>query len=279
MKIFSPAKVNLHLRILGKRADGYHDIQSLMHRIDLGDELEIEPGERGIEVITSGAGEEIPQERNLVWRAARSWTQAAGKEVSVRFRLQKRIPMAAGLGGGSSNAAAALTGLNEMYGARFTREELIGLGARIGADIPFFIFERAAWAGGIGEKLTPVTFDFPLSLLLAVPPFPISTAWAYEAYDRLELPARKPAEISSRYGSLDDLRPLLENDLEEVALRRYPEMAAMKETLLARGARGALMSGSGSSMFGLFGSREEAEEARRRISWPAGWKTYVARGI
>ncbi len=277
MNFFSPAKINLHLKILEKRADGYHEIQSLMHRIDLADEMEIEPGGRGIEVATDG--EEIRQENNLAWRAARIWAQAAGKNPSVRIRLKKKIPVGAGLGGGSSNAASALMALNEIYRTGLSREQLMALGVQIGADVPFFIFERPALARGIGEKLAPVEFAFPLWFLLAIPPFPISTPWAYGAYDRLEIPPEKPPDIAPAYARADDLRPVLQNDLERVAFARYPEMPGMKEALLGSGAWGALMSGSGSAMFGVFRNREEAETAQRTLPLPAGWKMMVSRGI
>jgi len=278
MKFFSPAKVNLYLEVLSKRPDGYHEIQTLMQRVDLSDEVEIDLGGRGIRLVSEGG--EVPEGMdNLACRAARIFCEEFGMRGDLRIRLKKKIPVAAGLGGGSSNAAAVLMGLNELLPAGGDGERLMALGARIGADVPFFIFQKPALARGIGEKLTAVNLPGPLWFLLLVPPFRISTAWAYQAYDRLSGQKKEPMRIKDSYGELADLLPVMKNDLEAAALTRHPQIARMKEELLTQGARGALMSGSGPVTFGLFPTREDAERAEKGLTLPAGWKTVISRGI
>jgi 4-diphosphocytidyl-2-C-methyl-D-erythritol kinase len=278
MKFLSPAKINLCLEILGRRPDGYHEIQSIMSRIDLQDEIELLPEGRGIALVT--AGEEVPDGKdNLVCRAARAFFQEIGEEKGLRIRLEKRIPVAAGLGGGSSTAATVLLGLNELFHAGMSRECLIGLGAKIGADVPFFIFGGRELARGIGEKLTAVRLPPSFGLVLLVPPFRISTVWSYGAYDQLPPAEKRVQELKASYPHLNDLASVLRNDLEIVASVRYPEIPRMKGALLAQGAEGALMSGSGPVVYGLFPSKPEAVQAGRRIGVPAGWKALVAKGI
>jgi len=278
MKFRSPAKVNLYLEVLSKRPDGYHEIQTLMQRVDLSDELEIDLGGRGIRLVSEGA--EVPEGMdNLACRAARIFCEEFGIRGDLRIRLKKKIPVAAGLGGGSSNAATVLMGLNELLQAGGEGERLMSLGAKIGADVPFFIFQKPALARGMGEKLTAVNLPGPLWFLMLVPPFPISTAWAYQAFDRLPGQKKEPMCIRDSYGELADLLPILKNDLESAALTRHPQIAHMKEELLARGARGALMSGSGPVIFGLFSMRKEAERTEKAVALPAGWQTVITRGI
>jgi len=278
MKFLSPAKVNLYLEVLSKRPDGYHEIQTLMQRIDLSDEMEIDLGGRGIRLVSEGG--EVPEGMdNLACRAARIFCEEFGIRGDLRIRLKKRIPVAAGLGGGSSDAATVLMGLNELLRAGGEEERLMALGAKIGADVPFFIFQKPAQARGIGEKLAAVKLPRPLWFLMLVPPFQISAAWAYQAFDGLPGQKKEPMRLRDSYGELADLLPVLKNDLESAALTRYPEIALMKKELLARGARGALMSGSGPVTFGLFSTRREAERTEKAVALPAGWKTIVTRGI
>lgn len=278
MKFLSPAKVNLYLEVLGERPDGYHEIQTLMQRVDLSDEVEIDLGGRGIRLVSEGG--EVPAGMdNLACRAARIFCEEFGIQGDLRIRLKKRIPVAAGLGGGSSNAATVIMGLNELLPAGGDGERLMALGTKIGADVPFFIFQKPALARGIGEKLTAVNLPGPLWFLMLVPPFHISTAWAYQAYDCLAGKKKEPMRIKDSYVELADLLPVMKNDLEAAALTRHPEIALMKEELLAQGAKGALMSGSGPVTFGLFSTREDAEHTEKAVALPVGWKTIVSRGI
>ena len=278
MKFQSPAKVNLYLEVLEKRPAGYHEIQSLMQRVDLADELEICLGGEGIQLICEG--EAIPGKvENLACRAARSYFEEFGIQGNLQIHLKKRIPVAAGLGGGSSNAATVLLGLNGLLSPGGDREQLMALGAKIGADVPFFIFQKPALARGIGERLKAVSLPDPLWFLLLVPPFRISTAWAYAAYDRICHKKKQPLDIKDSYSDVGDLLPILQNDLESAALSRHPQIGRMKEELIAGGAKGALMSGSGPVIFGLFANKKEAQETEKAIALPAGWKTILTRGI
>ena len=278
MRFLSPAKVNLHLEVLGKRPDGYHEIQTLLHRVGLYDQIEIHEGGEGIRLFTEG--EPIPQGmENLAWKAAHAFFQTVGIQGKVEIRIRKRIPVGAGLGGGSSDAAAMLVALNDLLRAGLDEKSLMALGAGLGADVPFFIFERSALARGKGEILTPVKFPAPLWFLMLVPPYQISTAWSYEAFDHLAGGKKEGTPIRDSYPELMDLLPVLKNDLELPAFTRYPELGRIKEELLRKGARGALMSGSGSVVFGLFAASEEAKRTEQNLMLPPGWKTIIARGI
>ena len=278
MKVLSPAKVNLHLEVLGKRPDGYHEIQTLMQRVDLYDQMEIREGGAAIRLVTEG--EAIPEGMdNLAGRAARLLCQEIGIEGNLEIRIRKRIPVGAGLGGGSGNAATTLTALNALLHAGLDEKSLMILGARLGADVPFFIFQKPALARGKGEILTPVELPAQLCFLILVPPFQISTVWAYETYDRLAGKKKEATPIQDSYPDVVNLLPVLKNDLELPAFTRYPEIGRMKEELLRKGARGALMSGSGSVVFGLFVNPEEARQTEQNLMLPPGWKTVIARGI
>lgn len=278
IRLLSPAKVNLILEVGRKRPDGYHEIQTLMRRIDLCDEIEI--NREGDGPALEVAGEETPPGAdNLAYRAAGVFFAKTGAAGGARIRLRKRIPVAAGLGGGSSNAAAVLMGLNGLFGARIDDPLLMAWGAEIGADVPFFVFKEPAWAGGKGEKLEGAGLPAEMGFLLLVPPFRISTAWAYAAYDRLPPdPSRRFADRRS-FREVGELAPHLRNDLERASAARFPEIGEMKNRLRERGAAGALMSGSGPVVFGLFEDPEEMGRAAETISLLPGWKALPARGI
>jgi 4-diphosphocytidyl-2-C-methyl-D-erythritol kinase len=279
MRFLSPAKINLHLEVLEKRPDGYHEVQTLLKRVDLSDEMEVHPGGQGIRLILEG--EAVPPGmENLACRAASIFCRETGIPEDLEIRIRKRIPAAAGLGGGSSNAASVLAALNDLFRTGLDADALMGLGAKLGADIPFFIFQRPALAKGKGERLTAVSMPEGLGFLLLVPPFRISTPWSYEAFDRLTGGERKAGTpLRDSYSTLADLLEVLKNDLEIPALSRYPDIGRMKEALLRQGARGALMSGSGPVTFGIFTSREKAEETRRKLVLPRDWKAEVCCGI
>ena len=279
MRIFTPAKINLHLEVLEKRPDGYHEIQSLMQRVDLSDEVEVRAGGEGIRLVAEG--ETIPGGMdNLACRAAELFCRRTGVTGNLEIRVRKRIPVAAGMGGGSSNAAAVLAALNDLFRTGLDPGSLMEMGARLGSDVPFFLFPKPALARGRGEKLSAVRLPEHLGFLLLVPPFRISTPWSYEAFDQLTGGKKKEgAHLRDSYPALADLLPVLKNDLEIPALSRYPEIGRMKEEVLRQGAKGALMSGSGPVTFGLFPSKREAEESARRFKLPEGWQCIVAQGI
>jgi 4-diphosphocytidyl-2-C-methyl-D-erythritol kinase len=278
MRFPSPAKVNLHLEVLGKRADGYHEIQTLMSRVDLCDQMEIHEGGEGIRLISEG--EVIPGGMdNLACMAAGMFCREVGIHGNLEIRIRKRIPVGAGLGGGSGNAATTLMALNDLFRAGKDEKFLMGLGARLGADVPFFIFRKPALARGKGEVLTPVQLPGQLWFLMLFPPFQISTAWAYETYDRLAGKKKEATPLRYSYPEVMDVLPILKNDLEIPALSRYPEIGWMKEELIRQGAKGALMSGSGPVVFGLFTDLEETRRTAQALALPPGWRTEAVRGI
>jgi 4-diphosphocytidyl-2-C-methyl-D-erythritol kinase len=187
--------------------------------------------------------------------------------------------VAAGLGGGSSDAAAVLLGLNELLKTNWTPDRLMALGGKIGADVPFFIFRKPALAEGIGEKLTAVGFPKAICFLLLVPPFPISTAWAYTTYDRFFDRGKEPTPLKDSFSSIAEILPIMHNDFEGAVFSMFPQLGQMKEKLLTHGAQGALMSGSGPVLYGVFSSPQEAQKTGKSITLPTGWRTIICRGI
>ena len=280
LKLLSPAKVNLRLDVLGKREDGYHEIESIMTKVSLYDDvfLSIEDGE-ALEVTCTG---QAPSgEKNIAHKAATAILDRSSSRVRVRIEVIKNIPVAAGLGGGSSNAATVLLGLNKMLDIGLSKNELMKIGARMGADIPFFIFERPAIARGIGERLEEINLP-QLWFVLVNPNIPVSTADVYRGMN-LKFGLTKKGfgiNMSNFNNGVRGVSRILHNDLEGVALRMHPEIGFVKDTVRAAGAIGTLMSGSGATVFGLFESREEAYAAFASLSSrPEGWRIFVAENI
>lgn len=257
LRILAYAKLNLVLRVVGRREDGYHLLQTLMCAVDLADELTLSEAE-GISLSTEGLA--VPREGNLALRAAQLLAQEAGVHKGVHIRLVKRIPSGAGLGGGSSDAAAVLAGLTRIWGLDLSRRELQELGLALGADVPFFLSGSPAWAEGIGEQLSPARVDLPGAFLVLVPPFRCPTPEVYRLYDELELPPSCPVRPSG------GLR--FENDLWPAAIRLRPQLAELRRALAGLGGLGVGMSGSGSALFSAFNSSEEAWAAAERLSAP-----------
>jgi 4-diphosphocytidyl-2-C-methyl-D-erythritol kinase len=268
MRVLAPAKVNLYLRITGRRADGYHLLDSVMVPVSLYDEIEItteNQTERDTELQIRVACDDpaLPtDDTNLAYKAAALFCQEAGTVAEIAITLRKRIPFGAGLGGGSSDAAAVLKRLNQLFARRFSEQQLCSLAVRLGADVPFFILCQPARVTGIGEILTSVPPLPPRWFVIVVPPFGVSTPWAYRQFD--ELPARADAVSADLQrlatGQWPPLSCLL-NDLERAVVPTYPTIQDIKERLVQAGAEGALMSGSGSSVFGIFSGEEMAEQA------------------
>ncbi len=272
--IYAPAKINFCLHVLGKRSDGYHDLAMLMQRVDLCDRIEIELS-IGNGVTVRCPSLELPADgENIASRAARLLLKHVGTEAAVSISIDKKIPVAAGLGGGSSDAAAVLLALNEMLSTGLSRSELMDLGVRIGADVPFFIFGRTAWATGVGERLQPWPGLPPVWFVLVNPGIAVSTAWAFQnlGLTRSGATARIPEFPVGTNG----LVRLLHNDLEAVTCQRYPVITSIKERLIADGACCALMSGSGATVFGVFPERHVAEQAARSYGGETGWWVRVA---
>jgi len=281
----SPCKVNLLLNILGKRPDGFHELETIMQPVNLCDGLAFTRKGSGIQLTCSEPT--LPTDSsNLVHRAAAAFLQQAGIQDGVRIHLEKKIPLAAGLGGGSGNAATTLLALNELFGSPLTLAQLDAIAASLGSDIPFFLQDKPALAIGRGEKVTPLA-AFPAlrgaAFLLIHPGFGIATAWAYR-----EL-ARFPAALNGRPGRAEKLIALLNtkdaavagaefyNSLEAPALDKYPLLALYQEFLRANGAVAALMSGSGSTTFAIARSPSEASRLEEQVQAKFGpcWTAVV----
>ena len=271
--IRTPGKINLTLRVLGRRDDGFHELETVLYPVPLFDELEIELTRRpGVELQCRCP--QIPTgDDNLICRAARLFRQAAGTEDGLAVRLEKRIPVQAGLGGGSSDAAATLTALNRIYDGVLSRTVLEDLASQLGSDVPFFLADGPALATGRGEKvarLTPFASFRGVGLVLVHPGFGVSAAWAYSRIQPSDWKVPAPAattEILAAFRSGDWSGSLngLHNSLERPVFEKYPVLAVIRSELLAAGAQGALMSGSGSTVFGLVREHRQAEEVRQRF--------------
>jgi len=277
-RLFSPAKINLCLHVLGKRADGYHDLAMLMQSLDFGDTLEIELTDRPGEITVLCTGVRLAAgEENIAAKAARRMVALSGKPVGVRIDIDKKIPVAAGLGGGSSNAATTLMGLNKLLDLQLSQEELMAEGVKLGADVPFFLFADKAWATGIGDRLEPVPPLPPVWYVLVNPGISISTAWVYQ-----NLGLTAPAILTKlpRFPStVNDLVAILENDLERVTIKCYPLLAEIKEKLIRLGALGSLMSGSGSTIFGLFSEENLAVAAAETLRNSSDWRIITTKPL
>lgn len=270
--VLAPAKVNLILDVVGKRPNGYHDVAMLMVRLSLYDRVRVvlTAGER---VVLTCPGLELANgEENIAARAARLFLDHIGIAAGVNIAIDKQIPAAAGLGGGSSDAAAVLLALNDLTGAALSRGELQSLGVCLGADVPFFLCgEMAAWATGIGEVLEPWRGLPPCHLVLVNPRFAVSTAAVYQNLGLTHY--RHMSKLPRFPERMEDLAGLLRNDLEAVTAARHSEIGEIKERLAKAGALGALMSGSGPTVFGIFAGPAEAEAAAGRLAQGSGWWT------
>jgi 4-diphosphocytidyl-2-C-methyl-D-erythritol kinase len=263
MHWIAPAKINLFLRVLRKRTDGYHDIFSLMQKISLHDELIFSLRPHGI--ILNCTGTDLPtNDNNLIVRAAKTIFDYCDYQSGMEITLHKKIPMTAGLGGGSSDAATTLMALNKICSFNLKKNELLKIGSKIGADVPFFIFGNEALASGIGDKLKHLRNLPQLDLLLIKPPFELSTKMVYENLN-LRLTRGKNNYSIPPILDLSDIIQGLHNDLESVSLKIYPELSDFKKMLFRHGALGALMSGSGPTVFGLFRNEKEARKAQEFI--------------
>ncbi len=263
--IDTPAKLNLHLKVTGRRPDGYHDLVSVMVPIDLCDHLELATVAPG-RIELSGHGYEVPwDENNLVYRAARAFMARAAPPKGIAVKVRKNIPVAAGMGGGSSDAAATLLALNALWGQPLASEELDHLAEGLGADVPFFLRCTPSLALGIGEILEPLE-NWPESWYVVVKPaLSISTAWAFGNL-KLELTTGEDKYIKNfPINNRSALFQVLENDLEKVTSASYPVIETIKRRLLEAGAEGALMTGSGPSVFGIFPSSNRAISAKENI--------------
>ncbi|MBI5099600.1 MAG: 4-(cytidine 5'-diphospho)-2-C-methyl-D-erythritol kinase [Nitrospirae bacterium] len=316
LSLKAPAKINWFLNILGLRDDGFHEIQSLMQKITLYDVLTFAPS-MDLELETDSV---IPVEQNLVYKAAILLKNTCGTDKGAFISLNKNIPVGAGLGGGSSNAASALLGLNELWSLDLSTEDLCIMAGQLGSDVPFFLCGAISLSHGRGEKITPCNTEKTVNLLLVKPPFSVSTAWAYGEYknriqdsgyrrqntgDRIQetgdrfknvptsqLPNfrtyAKLSELTKKANIVDnieflirliertefrDITDIVSNDLESVTIKSFPVISEIKDRLIKQGAIFSLMSGSGPTVFGVFRSAEEAENASK--AFKGYWTTVV----
>lgn len=258
MKIEARAKINLGLEVVRKRPDGYHDIRTLFQEIGLADLLEIE-ALPGPEIRVKGDDPSVPwDETNLVHRAALALQEQAGPEYGAVLRLAKKIPAGGGLGGGSSDAAAALAGLNAVWKAGLTRDDLAVLGRGLGADVPFFLHGGLCLGEERGDRLTELPDLPPLFVVLAFPPFPVPTALIYRSLPPGALTSDENDSKITRFLQTGEFGSL-ENRLEETIFRLFPELQVYPAQFRKNGAELSLVTGSGSAVFGLFRDRGGAE--------------------
>jgi 4-diphosphocytidyl-2-C-methyl-D-erythritol kinase len=295
LTLSAPGKVNFGLRILGRRADGYHQLESLFLPIDLADTLQLSLRARpGISLTLAGDSDGVPGgERNLAVRAAAAFLAEAGSERGVEIRLEKRLPAPGGLGGGSSDAGAVLRGLDELMPAAVPPARLRSLALRLGADVPFFLAPAPALVGGVGEEILPVDGLPSLVLLLAHPGVPLATSAVFAAYDagptsltrsrpgpsiRALLALRQKAG-RAQAGPIEtsSLCALAVNDLESAASRLCPAVLELRKEIEATGALAVSLTGSGPTVFGAFPDEAAAGAAQSRMARRAGLRTWVVR--
>jgi 4-diphosphocytidyl-2-C-methyl-D-erythritol kinase len=262
----APAKLNLMLHIVGRRADGYHELQTVFQLIDLCDQLEIRSRPDGqIRRVSGPAG--VAEDEDLAVRAARALQAATGTRLGAEISIKKRIPMGGGLGGGSSDAATAMMALNQIWQTGLTSQQIAAIGANLGADVPVFVAGTSAWAEGIGDRLTPITLQPAAWYVVLFPGVPVPTAAVFQAP---ELTRNSPPTT---------MRGFLEtggrNDCEGVVRARFPAVAEALDWL-GRHAP-ARLTGTGSCVFAKFARVEDAERVAARV--PDSWRAYVARGL
>jgi 4-diphosphocytidyl-2-C-methyl-D-erythritol kinase len=259
MQVLAPAKINLSLKILGQRNDGFHEVDTLIAPISLYDEIGIEKRpEKGIKFRCDDPS--VPQgDDNLVVRAAKTFFETTKIEPAVSIELKKKIPHGAGLGGGSSDAAAVLLALEDLFETKLSREALAEMAEPLGSDVPFFLFQSAAVCKGHGEMVMPVKLQRPFPVLLLKPGFAVSTAWAYSRWqDSREIPG-------IRYEAREFAGQTFANDLERPVFEKFVFLAQLKMWLLSQSEVGAaLMSGSGSTMFAVMRENADADSVAKR---------------
>lgn len=269
------AKINLYLRVGEPRSDGYHNIETVFHSITLADRLVIE--ECSQLEVTSSSKDAPDGPENLAFRAAQFLAQAAGVERGAKIRIQKKIPSQAGLGGGSADAAAALVGLNQLWDLGLQPDELEKLGARLGADVPFCVRGGAAYAQGVGEVLTELEPLSPAWLVIIKPATPVSTAAAYRMLDKAERPSGPPPDKALaviRQNMIERLPSILYNDFEQVILPAYSTIR-QAHAVLQEHSKGTLLCGSGSAIFGLMETEQDALKLQAHLV-SQGWQAYAA---
>ncbi|MBK6910680.1 MAG: 4-(cytidine 5'-diphospho)-2-C-methyl-D-erythritol kinase [bacterium] len=281
LSLRSPAKINLSLRVLGKRPDGYHALDTIFQELDWADMLDIaEADDFGLEVV----GADLPVDNsNLITRAARLLAEEARRPCQARIRLDKVLPLRGGVGGGSSNAALTLLGLNRLWGLDWPISRLDELAGRLGADCPFFLYGGLARGTGRGDKITSLDGAIAGVILVVLPPFGVNTAWAFSQF-RFPLTEVEKNVIFNPLlpTGMEGLHTPISacNDLENIVFRAHSELGAVRNCLLRGGASVSLLSGSGSSLFGIFESEQAAHVAARELpDIGNGWRYQVCQPV
>lgn len=255
------AKINLGLRIVGKRNDGFHDIETIFHRISLFDEISLNATQK--EISLSCSNNSIPSDKNnLCWKAVKLLQNELGTSLGSEIAIKKNIPVGAGLGGGSSDAAIILRELPRLWNIDISKEILYRLALKLGSDVPFFLQNSTSYAEGRGEILTPFEFEIPYWIVLVNPNIHVSTPWAYKQLSEFRkntFPKRDRMRDQIEIAKTN-LSIILQNDFEEIVFKEHPIIGSIKNQLLENGAHYALMSGSGSSLFGLFEQHKHAQQ-------------------
>jgi 4-diphosphocytidyl-2-C-methyl-D-erythritol kinase len=281
LRVRTPAKVNLYLGIVGRRPDGYHEIETVFQAIDLTDELIIKESDGDARLQVPGYPE-LDGEGNLVMKALRRLEALSGERLQATITLNKSIPAAAGLGGGSSDAAAALIGLRELFGLRLGNEDLARKALSLGADVPFFLQGGCAIGEGVGERLTPTCLLADYEILLINPGFAVPTASIYGHFDGCLTENAPQGRLNQVLRETRDPRGFLHNDLQSVSEKLYPEILEVRQTIIACGLSDSLMSGSGPTVFAISDcvgpARDELQE-RVRSTWAVFSARPVSHGV
>ncbi len=276
IRLRARAKINLTLDVTGKRDDGYHELCTIMQTVNLQDAIYMKRIDKAVIRLKSNWDWLPADERNLAYRGAQVMRDTFGIQEGVFIELNKHIPVAAGLAGGSADCAAVMVGMNRLFGLRQSQDDLMKLGAKLGADIPYCIVRGTALAEGIGEVLTPIMPPCPLCfVVLAKPSVSVSTAYVYQHLQLDKIQNRPNTEEMLKaihYGDLKNIAKELCNVLETVTIPLHPEIGNMKEKMLSLGALGTLMSGSGPTVFGLFDKQDMALSCAERLKQEFGIK-------
>jgi 4-diphosphocytidyl-2-C-methyl-D-erythritol kinase len=279
--VFAPAKINLVLRILDRRADGYHNLWSLMQIVRLEDELSISISDKHSSITLQCDDSSLKTDpSNLVYRAAAAVLEHSGRVIGLDLVLAKRIPMGAGLGGGSSDAAATIIGLNQLLNLGWSMEKMAHVGQALGSDVPFFFYAPSAIVEGRGEKVAPVQIKGRRWVVLVNPGFPVETKWAYQQLSISRTEVRPLSEAHAALGktsalSWESVLHAAENDFETAVFKAHPALHRIKQKLFAEGAEAALLSGSGATVFGVFRDETAARQAQSSFQTEPHLKVYA----
>ena len=271
MAVPSNAKVNLYLRIGKRQSSGYHNIQSVMQKIELSDYITIEPLNDD-RIVIECTNPDLENEENLAYKAAMMLKKKFKVKQGVRIHIEKNIPFEAGLGGGSSNAATVLSNLNKLWTLRQSEKQLMNIAAQLGSDIPFLIGDAPALVEGIGDKIKKINKSFSVNIVLINPGFRVSTKWAYATYDKMKPKIKTDADVKELIKAMErkDISKIADNvhnDFDSVITKKYKVLEQIKTNLIRNDALSASISGSGPTVFGIFKSIYEAREAFFKIQY------------